>query len=75
MKNSSLRSFATSAALRFKFFPSASRAVGDKWAGHGGPALPVQNTDSRPAMLSNFIGSLIHQHTTSSRSVTDSDRT
>jgi len=41
MKTSSLRSLATFAALRFKFFSSASRAVGDKWAGHGGPALPI----------------------------------
>lgn len=40
MKTSPLRSLATFAALRFKFFSSASHAVGDKWADPAGRALP-----------------------------------
>ena len=52
MKTSSLRSIAAFAALRFNFFSSASRAVGDKWAGHGGPALPFMKMRAgRPRSL------------------------
>jgi subtilisin-like proprotein convertase family protein len=43
MKTSSLRSFAHSAALRFKFFPSASRAVGDMWADRAGQPYRICN--------------------------------
>jgi subtilisin-like proprotein convertase family protein len=47
-----LRPFATFAALRFKFFASASRAAGAKWVGHGGPALPVLLLLALPAAAS-----------------------
>ena len=46
------RSFATLAALRFNLFTSASRAVGDKWAGYGWPALPVFLLLALPAAAS-----------------------
>jgi len=63
-KRTSLRSFVAFAALRFKFISlastvidrryRASRAVGDKWAGHGGPAYRFSANKLRVLRASAF---------------------
>lgn len=47
------------AALRFQFLSNASHAVGDKWAGHGGPrpTSVVRMTQESVTLLAERIAS------------------
>jgi subtilisin-like proprotein convertase family protein len=64
MNISTLRPFANLASWRFKFFSFAPRADGDKWAGHGGPALPFlrESTPRSPRLRVSLHPTFKIQH-------------